>query len=184
MCLQCFARHCSGDRLMSASSMIPRRSCGKGNSLIWPHLIGTVLAQLAHHAVRAGDVPEMHNALEKFNIRNLQHALHTGLHLSANVTELQHSGDWIDVSWQGVQDPQDDDYVALYAPADANVYKTSPVKYQWAVKAPSHRAEGAGSIRWLIVRNMIGASNATPGCAHSTHAAGSQSELCCADSGC
>ena len=166
--------------------MSRRRSC-YGNTLIWPHLrlvIATVLAQLAQLAVGAGDVPEMHNALEKFNIRNLQHTLHIGLRLSADVTELKQSGDWINVSWQGVQDPQDDDYIALYAPADADVYKTSPVKYQWAARASSHRAEGAGSIRWLELKNLIRASNATLASAQSTTAAGSQSGVCCADSGC
>lgn len=90
---------------------------------------------------------ESHNALEAFKVRNVQHKLHGKVRLTTSIDTLEHSGQWMDISWHGVDDPQDDDYIALYVPADARVYETSPVKYQWAVKASTHRNEGAGSLR-------------------------------------
>lgn len=90
---------------------------------------------------------ESHNALEKFQVRNIQHKLHHNVRVDASITKLEHQGQWMNVSWDGVQDPQDDDYIALYVPASASVYETSPVKYHWAVEARTHRTEGAGSLR-------------------------------------
>ena len=107
-----------------------------------------VLAYLAQLVSTAeSSVHASHNALEGFSVRHIQHQPHDGLRLTTSRTDLKHSGQWLNVSWHGVKDPRDDDYIALYVPANASVYETSPVKYQWAVKAPSHRTEGAGSLR-------------------------------------
>ena len=91
---------------------------------------------------------DTHNALELFQVRNVRHALDEGVQLGSSRATLAASGQWVDVSWRGVQDPQDDDYIALYAPANVSVYRTSPIKYKWAVSAPSHRKEGAGTVRY------------------------------------
>lgn len=91
---------------------------------------------------------DTHNALEWFQLHNVRHALDEGIQLGFSHATLAASGQWIDVSWSGVQDPQDDDYIALYAPANVSVYHTSPIKYKWAVSAPSHRKEGAGAVRY------------------------------------
>ena len=91
---------------------------------------------------------DTHNALELFRVHNVRHALDEGVQLGSSHATLAASGQWIDVSWRGVQDPQDDDYIALYAPANVSVYHTSPIKYKWAVSAPSHRKEGAGTVRY------------------------------------
>ena len=95
------------------------------------------------------DVHSSHNALESFSVRNIQQQPHDDLRLSTSITNLKHSGQWVNVTWHGVQDPQDDDYIALYVPAKASVYETSPVKYQWAVTAPTHRTQGAGILRYM-----------------------------------
>jgi len=92
---------------------------------------------------------DMHNSLEKFQIGNVRHALDDVIQLATSHDVLRQSGQWVEVTWQGVQDPQDDDYIALYAPANVSLYETSPVKYQWAVKASSHRAHGTGRIRFV-----------------------------------
>ena len=91
---------------------------------------------------------DTHNAIERFQVGNVRHALDAGIQLGSSHTSLAKSRQWIDVSWKGVQDPQDDDFIALYAPANVSVYSTSPLKYKWAVSTPSHRKEGAGSIRY------------------------------------
>ena len=94
---------------------------------------------------------DTHNTLELFQIHNVRHALDDGVQLRSSHASLAASGQWIHVSWTGVQDPQDDDYIALYAPANVSVYRTSPIKYKWAVSAPSHRKEGAGTVRYSAV---------------------------------
>lgn len=93
---------------------------------------------------------DMHNALEKYQTHNVRHALDDDIQLSNSHDTLQHSGQWVNVTWKGVQDPQDDDFIALYAPAIVSIHETNPVKYQWAVKSASHRRSGAGSIRCAI----------------------------------
>lgn len=90
---------------------------------------------------------EIHNPLELYQTRNAKHLPDEGIQLGSSHTVLQHSGQWMDVTWQGVSDPRDDDFIALYAPANASVYHTSPVKYQWAVKDSGHRQNGAGTLR-------------------------------------
>ena len=88
------------------------------------------------------------NAIEGFGVSNVRHALDKGIQLGSSHSTLAASGQWVDVSWRGVQYPQDDDFIALYAPANVSAYHTSPVKYKWAVSDPSHRKEGAGSVRY------------------------------------
>lgn len=92
---------------------------------------------------------DTHNAVELIQVHNVRHVLDENIQLDSSHATLATSGQWIDVSWSGVQDPQDDDYIALYAPANVSVYRTSPVKYKWAVSAPSHRKEGAGTVRYF-----------------------------------
>lgn len=92
--------------------------------------------------------------------------LTTSIQLGTSHNLLRQSGQWVEVTWKGVQDPQDDDYIALYAPANVSIYETSPVKYQWAVKAASHRTHGAGSIRFATVDlllNLFTHLNMSPG---------------------
>ena len=54
---------------------------------------------------------------------------------------------WFEVSWSGVRLPKADDFVALYAPADADLHKTAPVKYQWAARAEGHLESGQGTLK-------------------------------------
>ena len=98
---------------------------------------------------------DMHNSLEKFQIGNVRHALDDVIQLGISHSLLRQSGQWVEITWKGVQDPQDDDYLALYAPANVSIYETSPVKYQWAVKAASYRAHGAGTIRSATVDTSL-----------------------------
>ena len=97
----------------------------------------------------------MHNSLEKFKIGNVRHAPDDVIQLGTSQNLLRQSGQWVQVTWKDVQDPQDDDYIALYAPANVSIYETSPVKYQWAVKASSHRAHGTGSVRFVTVDILL-----------------------------
>lgn len=42
---------------------------------------------------------------------------------------------------------QYDDWVALYAPADADPSKVAPVKFKYAFTCPQHMKEGRGTFR-------------------------------------
>lgn len=124
----------------------------KGNTFdVLPHVIlGFCLAVFCFGTTGAGESvsgQDTHNAIELIQVHNARHGLDEGIQLNCSHATLA-NGQWIDVSWRGVQDPQDDDYIALYAPANVSVYRTSPVKYKWAVSAPSHRKEGAGTVRY------------------------------------
>lgn len=115
---------------------------------------------------------DTHNSLQKFQIGNVRHALDDVIQLGISHNLLRQSGQWVEITWKGVQDPQDDDYIALYAPANVSIYETSPVKYQWAVKAASHRTHGAGTIRSatvdtslsLVTHLKISSGPRTPSC--------------------
>ena len=61
------------------------------------------------------------------------------------------NGDWVELRWSGVQAPALDDMLALYAPADADVKSSAPVKYIWAIQSPSHMASGNGSYRRFLL---------------------------------
>ena len=93
------------------------------------------------------DGQDTRNAIERIQVANVRDALDKGIQLGCSRTTLAKSGQWMDVSWKGVQDPQDDDFIALYAPANVSIYDTTPVKYKWAVSTPSHRKDGTGSVR-------------------------------------
>ena len=62
---------------------------------------------------------ELHNPLELYNDAALQHNLQAGIKLQANITTLQRSGDWVEVSWSGVKHPDAQDFIAVFVPADA-----------------------------------------------------------------
>ena len=62
---------------------------------------------------------ELHNPLELYNDAALQHNLQAGIQLQVNVTTLQRSGDWVEVSWSGIKHPDAQDFIAVFVPADA-----------------------------------------------------------------
>src|SRR5689334_16147235 len=58
--------------------------------------------------------------------------------LTTDTTRLHRSGQWLTASWAGVPDPQPNDWIGLYSPADADVRDTAPVKLQWAGRSATH----------------------------------------------
>ena len=61
---------------------------------------------------------ELHNPLELYNDAALQHSLQAGIKLQVNITTLQRSGEWVEVSWSGVKHPDAQDFIAVFVPAD------------------------------------------------------------------
>jgi hypothetical protein len=66
----------------------------------------------------AKDSTNLHHALQLFRTENTVLELagpHVKLHV--NSSELSKSGEWVEVSWSGLLEPQRDDLIALYVPA-------------------------------------------------------------------
>ena len=62
---------------------------------------------------------DLHNPLELYNDAALQHNLQAGIKLQVNITTLQRSGEWVEVTWSGVKHPDAQDFIAVFVPADA-----------------------------------------------------------------
>lgn len=142
-----------------------------------PHLLALLVAALLVAAAAAAAGPgqaaqpaEVHNVLERFPTAQLRWedtlgsvSRSRGIKISYNVTELRASGDWVEVSWSGVRDPQPGDLLALYTPPDAYKQHKAPVKFVNASDAEGYLRSGAGSLplrlvnlrsdmRWVFVR--------------------------------
>lgn len=55
------------------------------------------------------------------------------------------------VTWQGVTDPREDDWVALLVPGDALLNTTAPAKWLAASSVPTHMEGGAGLLRCALI---------------------------------
>lgn len=94
----------------------------------------------------AGDM-EFHNYLEKFPSSPLPLEKEHSVEIRYNTSSLQHSGDWIEVSVQGVAHPHRKDILALYAPADAHLHGAAPVKYEYVRAADEYLKKGRATLR-------------------------------------
>jgi len=98
------------------------------------------------------DDPEIaYNRIEQVWSHNI--AEHGGdyVRLDAEPPILQRSGDWLTLSWSGVEDPSSDDWVAVYVMPFQSLRDTSPVKYQYANQSATHLTEGKGSLRFSML---------------------------------
>lgn len=57
----------------------------------------------------------------------------------------------VEVSWEGVPDPQDTDLLAVYSPPDAFAHGASPIKFANCSEAPHHVARGSGTLALRLV---------------------------------
>lgn len=95
-------------------------------------------------------INKQHNPLEKFQGHKLRHIKDEKIKLIVDKRELKRSGEWVEVSWNGVTKPTELDLIALYAPHDADPKVTAPVKYQLCTD-PSHVANGSGKMRYAAL---------------------------------
>lgn len=59
--------------------------------------------------------------------------LDASIAINVNVSELETSGSWVNVSWSGVTSPAKTDWIGIYAPPVNNTVDPAahaPVKYQ------------------------------------------------------
>ena len=106
------------------------------------------------HAANAGPCSEaasangaLRNAISRLRVEATVVALAEELTLSANTTAIESSGDAVLVRFCCVSDPQENDFVAVYVPADAQPNATAPVKMKPASEANYYMRFGAGSLR-------------------------------------
>lgn len=97
-------------------------------------------AQQQHRAPNSG----LHNPLHRFNVASARwhdgppkapstttafSTASSALRLDVQPRTLEGAGgQWFTVTWSGVQDPAEDDLLALYVPADADITQAAPVK--------------------------------------------------------
>ncbi|CAL8470701.1 g10243 [Coccomyxa elongata] len=73
--------------------------------------------------------------------------------LQVNITTLNTSGEWVEVSWSGIRSPSIHDAVALVVPADVDYRETAPAKHKWASESPTHLDTGSGSLKFRLLNH-------------------------------
>lgn len=89
----------------------------------------------------------LHQPLERVNVERIVHQPEPGIQLSTDHTSLKESGQWVEVSWQGVNAPSIWDWIGLWVPASANLSQTAPSKWRLAAESLSHLSTGTGRHR-------------------------------------
>lgn len=86
-----------------------------------------------------------------------QHAPDSVIHLEASPSHLARGGLWVTVSWSGVNNPTEGDFIAAYAPLEADPASTAPIKYQYAAAADAdHLQKGAGRVKFRLLEYVGG----------------------------
>lgn len=109
---------------------------------------GAVLAVLRAR----GHPQDTRNALERVNVAaalDLRgRAGARGARLETNLTEATYrAGDWVEISWRGLDFPKDDDFVAVVAErhGERSAAAATPVSYKLASSSPGYLDTGRGS---------------------------------------
>jgi len=90
------------------------------------------------------------NSLANIQIQNVQLNLDGNITLSASPKILTAPSEWVTVSWSGVREPTDQDWIGVFSPGDIDISRTAPVKYQFTSVSPSYTS-GSGSIQFDIL---------------------------------
>jgi hypothetical protein len=92
-------------------------------------------------------------------VERVMHLKDSGVTLTVNSTQLTRSGQWFEVTWDGVPEPSFNDWIGLYVPASADVTSISPAKYKMASSVASHLSEGRGVMlcapRWTTCTDNL-----------------------------
>lgn len=84
-------------------------------------------------------------------VRNVRTRVEAAVRVSASPSALRHTGEWVEVSFEGVGSPHKGDWVGVYSPADADVHSTAPVKWQHADVSAEYLRTGAGKLRFRLI---------------------------------
>ncbi|XP_003387473.1 PREDICTED: probable inactive purple acid phosphatase 27 [Amphimedon queenslandica] len=75
--------------------------------------------------------------------------------ITVTPNQLNKSGDWVTVAWDGVSHPADTDWIGVYAPPNGeesiDPSKIAPVKYQYCKESSTHMSSGKGSFKIRLV---------------------------------
>lgn len=93
----------------------------------------------------------LHQPLDRVNVHNVRSTEEPRIQFRVDRNTLRESGQWFEVSWQGVEAPAISDWIALWVPATANHSQTAPSKWRLAAECLSHLSTGAGRLRCDIV---------------------------------
>lgn len=90
-------------------------------------------------------------------VGRMETALDESITIHASPGQLMKGGLWVTIQWAGVANSTDGDFIAAYAPLDAQPDATAPVKYQYAAAAdPGHLQRGAGRVKFRLLEYVGG----------------------------
>jgi len=90
-------------------------------------VLGLVLASMASlAAARPGELPPL---ISLINVRATTIAIDDSISLTVNASVVE-NGDFVTVSWSGVPDPSDGDWVGVYSPSTTDMTNHYPIKFQ------------------------------------------------------
>ena len=143
---QTHAKHASSDLQADHTPLTRMNSILRCNSSVF-----ILLSRLAVAVLLCVQTSLVHadgqGRLDAIRIWNAVDAVHAHrVDLSVNVTTIAGSHAWAEVRWRGIHRPSFDDWVGVLAPADAHVKSSTPVKYKLATDAPTHFADGYGTL--------------------------------------
>ncbi|ELR18962.1 diphosphonucleotide phosphatase 1, putative [Acanthamoeba castellanii str. Neff] len=107
--------------------------------------LAVTLLLLAHQASAHGS----HAAAPKSKLQIKAHKVEA-ISIGATPATLQRSGEWVVVSWRGVDSPSAGDWIGVYSPANASVTTSVPIKYKFADESTNYLSTGAGSVRFRL----------------------------------
>lgn len=90
-------------------------------------------------------------AEEKIRVENARVNFEAGTSISASPSTGLRSGDWVTVKYSAGGSPKEDDWIAAYAPAPAELNASTPVKFQWATVDPGYLSTGSGEMRLRLI---------------------------------
>ena len=103
-----------------------------------------------HQLISGPVVGRTHNPLRHVNVQHARWHSQGGAsaaHVEVVPTVLVHSGQWVTVTWGGLEDPTYDDFLAVYL-GDADVTTSAPAKFKLcAAASEQHITMGSGATR-------------------------------------
>ena len=113
----------------------------------WGLVVAAVL--VCHLAVVAARPGEMPTLISLINVPATTMELDSAITLTPSATTVT-NGEFITVSWSGVSDPSNGDWIGVYSPSTTNVMEHYPIKFQFA----NHSAgwpSSSGSLRFQLL---------------------------------
>jgi len=89
--------------------------------------------------------------LASIKTQSAVHAPDAGISISVSPNVIEENDGWVVVSFSGVPQPADTDWIGVYSPSNVDHTKTAPIKFQFAYVAKTYNNTGSGSLRFNLI---------------------------------